>query len=182
MVVLTSDHGEEFLEHGGVGHGQTLHAEVVNVPMIIRLAGAVGGGTQVDRTVQQIDVLPTILDASGVPVPPDLDGLSWLAPQGPVTSTEAFATVRLGPFDQQAVVADSWKAIRDFDAPPGSRVRLFDTRTDPGELHDAGATAPLLLGYARARLREVAGPLRPGPVVPDNDRLDRLRALGYVAE
>ena len=182
VVVLTSDHGEEFLEHGGVGHGQTLHAEVVNVPMIIRLAGAVGGGTQVDRTVQQIDVLPTILDASGVPVPPDLDGLSWLAPQGPVTSTEAFATVRLGPFDQQAVVADSWKAIRDFDAPPGSRVRLFDTRTDPGELHDAGATAPLLLGYARARLREVAGPLRPGPVVPDNDRLDRLRALGYVAE
>src|SRR5439155_536800 len=109
---LRSRHGPAFPLRAPTAVG----ASVLDRAAVIRLAGAVGGGTQVDRTVQQVDVLPTILDASGVPVPPDLDGLSWLAPQGPATSTEAFATVRLGPFDQQAVVADSWKAIRDFDA------------------------------------------------------------------
>src|SRR5262249_20149816 len=117
IVALTADHGEEFLEHGGVGHGQTLHGEVVNVPMLLRLPGGASGGTAVDRVGQQVDLLPTILDAAGVPVPPGLDGASWLASEPEPARVEAPAMLRLGPFEQEAVVADPWKAIRDFAGP-----------------------------------------------------------------
>jgi arylsulfatase A-like enzyme len=181
VVVLTSDHGEEFLEHGGVGHGQTLHGEVLNVPMLLRLPGGAAGGTSSDRLVQQVDVLPTILDAVGLTVPAGLDGSSWLAPWPSSTTLEAPILLHLGSFEQEAVVAEGWKAIRDFAGPPGHRVEIFDTRADRGELHDVAGSSPLLLGYARARLRELAGTSRHGPRVPD-ERLDRLRALGYLVE
>jgi arylsulfatase A-like enzyme len=181
VVVLTSDHGEEFMEHGGVGHGQTLHREVVHVPMLVRMPGGAGGGGHVDRLVRLTDVLPTVLDAVGIPTPTGLDGVSWLAPQPPAASVEAPAMLLLGPFDQQAVIAGRWKAIRDFTRPAGDRVALFDTDADPAERHDIGPGSPLLLGYARARLRALAVPLRPGPPVSD-ERLERLRALGYVGE
>jgi len=89
--------------------------------------------------------------------------------------------LRLGSFEQEAVITERWKAIRDLAAQPGHRLGLFDTQADPGELHDLAGSSPLLLGYARARLRELAGSSRPGPRVPD-ERLDRLRALGYLVE
>jgi arylsulfatase A-like enzyme len=180
VIVLTSDHGEEFLEHGGVGHGQTLHREVLHVPMLLRLPGGAGGGVRVDRPVRQTDVLPTLLDVAGVPPPPGLDGISWLASQPSAARAEAPAMLILGRFEQQAVTAGRWKAIRDFARPAGDRVALFDTVADPAELRDLAATSPLLLGYARARLRELAVPAPPGPRLPADDRVERLRALGYV--
>jgi arylsulfatase A-like enzyme len=181
LVVLTSDHGEEFLEHGGVGHGQTLHAEVLDVPLLLRLPGGAAGGARVDRLVQHADLLPTMLEAAGVDVPPGLDGHSWLGPGAPASTVEIPAMLRLGPFAQDTVVGEAWKAIRKLAAPPGHRLSLFDTRTDPGERQEIGASSPVLLGYARSRLRELHPPFGPGPRVPD-ERLDRLRGLGYLVE
>jgi hypothetical protein len=79
LVVLLSDHGEGFFEHGSVGHGETLFGEEIRIPLAIRFPGGVGRGQVVDRTARQVDLLPTILEVAGVPNPPGLAGSSLLA-------------------------------------------------------------------------------------------------------
>ena len=79
LVVFTSDHGEEFLEHGRMFHGQTVYGELANVPLIVRQPGAVPQGLVVNDTVQSIDIMPTILELSGLAVPEGAQGRS-LAP------------------------------------------------------------------------------------------------------
>jgi arylsulfatase A-like enzyme len=70
MLVLTSDHGEEFGERGGSGHGFTLFEEVVRVPLVVKYPGNAGAGTSVEAPVSLLDVLPTVLATAGLPVPP----------------------------------------------------------------------------------------------------------------
>ncbi len=78
LVVVTSDHGEEFGEHGSLAHGKTVHEEVVQVPFLLwSREGLEPYGS--DAGFHQVDFLPTVLEALGVPVPPDIDGVSWWA-------------------------------------------------------------------------------------------------------
>lgn len=177
LVIVTSDHGEEFLEHGGIAHGQTLHREVLDVPLLVRLPGGVGGGTVVEGLARHVDLVPTVLALVGVPAPAALDGVPLLGPDA-ATPDEAHAAVQLGRFDQDAVVASDWKAIRNRRT---ARLRLFDTATDPGEQVDLAPRGGLRLRYATRRLDELATTPQRGPRV-GGDRLERLRALGYVAE
>ncbi|HLY36542.1 MAG TPA: sulfatase-like hydrolase/transferase, partial [Candidatus Binatia bacterium] len=67
LVVLVSDHGEEFFEHGNLGHRHNLNEEVVRVPIMLRLPGALPAGAAVRGPVSLTDVLPTILDILGLP-------------------------------------------------------------------------------------------------------------------
>lgn len=75
IVVLTSDHGEEFLEHGTVLHAE-LYRTVTHVPLIVRLPGAERGGTRVSHAVGLVDVLPTLLAVTGVETPGKMSGQS----------------------------------------------------------------------------------------------------------
>jgi arylsulfatase A-like enzyme len=177
VIVVTSDHGEEFLEHGGLAHGQTLHGEVLDVPLLVRLPGGVGGGTVVGGLARHVDLVPTILALVGVPAPPAVDGVALLgADTG--TPDEAYAALRLGRFDQDAVLTPEWKVVRNLRA---SRVRLFDTVSDPAEQIDLAASGGLRLRYADRRLRALSAARSAGPRV-DADRLERLRALGYATD
>lgn len=69
LIVFLSDHGEEFLDHGGWVHGHTLFDELVRVPLVVKYPGNRHGGRRIGRQVQLIDVLPTILNTQGMPVP-----------------------------------------------------------------------------------------------------------------
>jgi arylsulfatase A-like enzyme len=71
LVVITSDHGEEFLEHGGVLHGGTQFDEVLRVPLILRGPG-IPADTRLAEPVSVVDVLPTVLARLGLPPAPDL--------------------------------------------------------------------------------------------------------------
>ena len=66
LVVLTGDHGEEFFEHQGFGHGHSLFGEVIRVPLLFSCPGAVPKGGRVNRQVRTIDIMPTVLDLLGV--------------------------------------------------------------------------------------------------------------------
>src|SRR5262245_7793877 len=80
-VVVTADHGEEFKDHGSMGHGRRLYEEVVRVPLIIRRPGkngAPGGGARVSAPVSGIDLLPTLVAAAGAPAPAGAQGVSLL--------------------------------------------------------------------------------------------------------
>lgn len=179
LVVLTSDHGEEFLEHGGVAHGQTLYAESLDVPLLVRLPDGHGEGTVVDALAQHVDIVPTVLDVTGIAMPDRLEGSSLVRPR-PRTG-EAHASLRLAGAALDAVVGDGWKVVRDRSRPLDRRFEVYSTSSDAAEHADRSATTPVLLGYARRRLHELVTPAPPGPRVPE-ERLERLRGLGYVSE
>jgi arylsulfatase len=139
-VVFTADHGEEFLDHGHVGHTNTLHHELLDVPLIVKVPGLEKG--VVDRPVASVDVVPTILDALHLEAPCRLTGHSLRrAADGsddevhPIfAETESKQGLSL-----RCAQVGPWKLVREL----GSGQRwLYDLASDPRELHDlAGSVA-----------------------------------------
>jgi len=78
IVVVTSDHGEEFQEHGSWGHGHSVYQELLGVPLLFRWPGAIPADLRVDPVVSTMDIGPTVLEATGVPIPSDFEGRSLL--------------------------------------------------------------------------------------------------------
>jgi arylsulfatase A-like enzyme len=66
LLVITSDHGEEFFEHGNKGHGQTLMDETLMVPLIVRFPGRIAPGLRIREQVRQLDIAPTLLSFAGL--------------------------------------------------------------------------------------------------------------------
>lgn len=78
LVVVVADHGEEFFEHGGLGHRRTLQEEVVRVPFLLRLPGVLPTGAAIRGAVSTTALLPTVLDVVGLPAAASADGASLL--------------------------------------------------------------------------------------------------------
>ncbi len=186
VLVVTSDHGEEFLEHGFLEHGRTFYDEMLRVPLIVRVPGE-GQGRVVTQQVGLVDVLPTLLDVLGVETPRAVQGRS-LRPllRGESLAARAqFGEAGMEP-RERAVRTDGWKYVRR----PGGREELYDLRADPGETDDRCARAPEtcreLRGKLRTFLRESAA-LRRATRLPtareapvDDATRERLRSLGYA--
>ncbi len=188
VIVFVSDHGEEFLEHGGWEHGRTLHSEMLDIPLILRVPG-MGSGKIVHRQAQQMDVMPTILDLLNLPVPPGVDGRSlapWISGDGPPgeheTETAAFSWLDQHGLRAAAVTTPGWRLIEDRLPTPGRA--LYDRQADPGEHRDLAARRAVRAGYLRARLRAEErlrkGRLRAGEATPDSELQKQLEALGYL--
>ncbi len=193
VVAFLADHGEEFLDHGGLSHGHSLYQELLRVPFIVRVPGSRHQGLRSRGLARQVDVLPTLLTLAGLPAPPDLPGLPLLEPDGRLRgagAADARAATWLAPTALEAVVLPPWKVVfpaRGTDAP-----RLYDLEADPAERVDLAATHPALVGYAaqlaarrRAEAARVARPQgaaarRPEDSETDPATLERLRALGYL--
>ena len=77
VVVLAADHGEEFLDHGRLGHAHTLYDELLRVPLIFRLPGGEHGGQVISEPTSTIHVYPTILDLLGLEPSSAVQGQSW---------------------------------------------------------------------------------------------------------
>ena len=78
LMVFASDHGEEFLEHGRMFHGQTVYGELTSVPLVFHRPGQVPAGAVIDEAVENIDIMPTVLELSHLPVPKAVQGKSLL--------------------------------------------------------------------------------------------------------
>ena len=113
VVAFAADHGEEFYEHGRGFHGQTVYGELSNVPLILWGPGTVPSGIVVEPTTQMIDVMPTLLDLSGLAVPQGAQGRT-LVPL--LAASRASGTVKAAATAPPAVTE---KAVtRETGAPP----------------------------------------------------------------
>jgi arylsulfatase A-like enzyme len=185
LVVITSDHGEEFGEHGDRGHAKTVFDEVLRVPLLFWRPGEVAPGRVVDAQVSLVDVAPTILDLVGLTPPDGLAGRSQLAAmRGEASADERprFAEASLGELRLVTARSDPHKWIwRDDD---GS-VQVYDLRRDPGELVPLDDPALILRGRAHieaylaldAQAGQAAG--APSRVLDEKTR-GKLEALGYI--
>lgn len=79
IVIVLSDHGDEFFDHGSIGHRSTLHAELLHVPLIVRVPGVGQSGQRVPALARITDVAPSLLDWCGLPPLPDAQGASLRA-------------------------------------------------------------------------------------------------------
>jgi arylsulfatase A-like enzyme len=183
VVLAISDHGEEFLEHGGLEHGQRLHAESLDIPLLLRLPEG-PAGRRVARLARQVDVMPTLLELAGLPVPAGLDGASLLpalAGAGPRAPVAARSHLHLEGAPQSAVTTSRHRLIV-ITHPDGRRIaRLYDRRRDPAERRDLAAALPITARYLQSVLRWPTGAGAATAAPPlDPEDAEQLRALGYV--
>lgn len=186
IVVVCADHGEEFWEHGRMGHGNTLYNEVLDVPLLMMGAG-LPKGVVVDGCARHVDIAPTVLDLVGLKAPGRVDGRSLLASHDRDVSA-AYAS--LFPIKSKIEM----RSIRDFETgfklvsnDDGNKrwQELYDLAADPLERHDRSEEMPAQRMSNQRRLQAFeaeaarrAFARRAGAISTDTRR--QLEALGYL--
>jgi arylsulfatase A-like enzyme len=205
LIILTSDHGEEFAEHehGFYNrHGRGLYSELIHVPLIIKLPRQRAAGTRLLRVSSALDIMPTILDVVGAtPEPNEMEGVSlrprWEHRSGRGTFCALSEGLSKGQ-EQKSLRRGKKKLIvtipreivrlrgRAF-VPDHPGREIFDLAADPKERSnllaepDEPATAEPEADRMEAQLRRRLGkPGKPDRAALDDADLDRLRTLGYL--
>ena len=177
LIVVTSDHGEEFGEHGRLGwHSHSLFDELLRVPLLVKLPASRLAGSAVTDQVRGIDVAPTVLSVLGLGLPSAFEGHSALdegARRGDANETWSSRDVTT-PNSVVSLRTPEWKL---FDG------RLYSLADDPGEQHDVAKAHEDVARRLAARRKALAAERpRPAPrsAAPDDALRERLRSLGYV--
>lgn len=192
LVVLTSDHGDAFMEHGYLGHSNHLYEEIMRVPLIVSWPGVVVAGQRLDVPVENVDLLPTILDLVGLPVPDGLDGQSL----APALKGLAQPVSQVGEVRDVTVVQETLKHWAIIGTLPTGRFkllrrkggvrRLFRLSDDPEANRDVSEQYPeerkALLQAAKAVGLRDAKKRASNKLELDKDELEMLKAMGYVGE
>ena len=205
LVVMASDHGEEFWEHGLGAHGHSLYAELIHTALMFWSPRLLPAARRVSEPVELTDVVPTVLDLLGLPEPAVWQGQS-LAPllrgepftrHGEMIATKlALPQAKPGGgvpsnlTDSFARIDGLWKLIYRAQAGRAGlkELELYDRRTDRADLHDVAAAHPDVTGrmktdvlrwmQAQRAVKKQLGPS--GTTQLDTETLRRLRSLGYL--
>ncbi|MGQ0721995.1 MAG: sulfatase [Candidatus Eiseniibacteriota bacterium] len=177
LVAVTSDHGEEFWDHGSLLHSHTVHGELVHVPLILAVPGA--SPRLVGETVRSLDIAPTVLEALGLPPAPSHQGRSLLAAAHGAPIEPAAAPSEMGPW--KALESGRWKVIAHTAQ---GTLSMYDLARDPGETRDVGPANAANAERGAALGRELAALVGAAQVreldTASPELTERLRALGYV--
>ncbi len=209
VVVVLSDHGEEFWEHFPLfaEHGHSLYSEIIHVPFLIYDPKAAGGGMKRNlEPVSTVDLLPTIMDMLGLDLSLGVDGISLVPVMAgclPDRKIPMMAQIKAGtevPLDRFCIMIDGRKYIESFGDEtrvpeksetckiyPGGK-EVYELHVDPHELHNLiGSDSALdrrmgvLLHKARASACSlIADEDEEGAPMLPQDLRRQLQALGYI--
>jgi arylsulfatase A-like enzyme len=192
LFVVTSDHGEEFNDHGSYGHGHSTYQELLHVPLLFHMPGLVPAN-KIAETVGTLDIPTTVLAGLGLPDMPASEGIDLFGhmrgapPAGPTVGFSDFLD------DRRVITAGRWKLVLR-----GINASLFDLQSDPGEQGELDRhDHPIAMRYCRTMLGQFLGAtnrqnwLLPeqGAAAPalqrENAEMDetirgQLEALGYA--
>ncbi len=183
LFVLTSDHGEEFFEHGGVLHGQTQYQEVIRVPLLIKGVG-IPPGRRVSDPVSLVDVLPTLAVRAGLGAPEGIDGVDVAPLWKGEKQDERYL---FSEADHNNIEHDLTRAVRygsfklHFNR-LSREYRLYDLSLDPGEREAVPAGHGNAMAALSKRLdafmaiERTEAPAR----TLSEDEIEKLRSLGYL--
>jgi arylsulfatase A-like enzyme/Flp pilus assembly protein TadD len=209
LIAVMADHGEALGEHGEDTHGFFLYEETIHVPLVIKVPGAASAGkdwtrksagTKIDNRVGLVDVLPTILQAVKIPVPPEVQGeslLSMLMPK-PVPAESAGASPAPDASLDRPAYAETdyprntygWSSLRALRTGKylyikAPRQELYDQSTDRKAEHDLSAASTAVTSTLAGQLdafRQKTSSSREAPKsTVDPEAQAKLAALGYVA-
>ncbi len=195
MIVFTSDHGEEFWEHGGFEHGHTVYNELLRVPLIIKMPFS-SSGKIVENFVTTENLMPTILKSCDIPYdnsvinPDSLSGMfsktAGSLIEEPIVSVNVFSSIRL----QRSVIFNGMKyiSVKVEENPPVEE--LYDLRVDPEEKKSIAYTSAEQLEEAKnilnnfdkisAKLRKKYDVLQKEEININKNVARELRTLGYI--
>lgn len=190
-VVVTSDHGEAFHEHGSFRHGINIHNEILQIPLIFWGPGDLKSGLQIGQNAQLIDVMPTLLDLFELSSDLPMEGRSWApvlrgrgasdAEGEPILVTTFFKTP-----PRLALIEGDWKLIFLPSDEGRAEAQLYNLKSDRAEKTNLLETHP---GVARRLLRKLVNAYRESPRYAEGytarsevsqEQIERLRALGYL--
>lgn len=183
LIVLLSDHGEQFMEHGELAHANTLHYHELKVPLLIKLPGNSHAGREIRHIVQMADIAPTILAALGLTIPGAMEGRSLIpliTLKGTFPPKPAFARLRIGERHLYMAQTQYLKYIYDVVREQG---QWYDLQEDPLEyrplfLPPEGGNALRIFAEEQAS-RPI--PEKGGASPPLTDtQTEQLEALGYL--
>ena len=207
MIVLTSDHGEEFREHGGWLHTHSVYEESVRVPLIVKLFDSRNAGRVVAAPARVVDILPTLAEELGLRLSvKGLDGRSLIGfADGRDGGADATARVGLSDLSSRMMGKHIPRKVAFFrrpyklilnepytaedlayflsPPPPLAEVEVFDVSHDPRETHNLAADRPDLVRELRDLVRERYKPRkRPGAerLEMSGDLVKELKTLGYL--
>ncbi|MBI2433487.1 MAG: sulfatase [Candidatus Hydrogenedentes bacterium] len=185
LVVVLSDHGEEFWEHGGMGHGTTMFEELLCVPLLLHGPGL--QAVRIDKRVEALNLLPTVaayLKRERSPAWQGVDLLRADTPSQPafVRSKGFWITLQV---DLECVIEGDRKLVLDHTHNTAS---LYDLQRDPAEQQDITGDAPaevekLKVLLEQHRASNSAHPQAQGTTAPvplSDEEREHLRALGYL--
>jgi len=174
VIVLLSDHGEGLMDHGEQEHGVLLYRESLQVPLIVKPAGAKEHRV-VDAPVGLIDVMPTVLELAGCPAPRTRGRSLMSASAGaPIYSESLYARIHLGCGELRSIV-DGDRHVID-----GARGEVYDLRNDPREHANVIDRERRTYANARTAIAQVGGAFVT-PDAIDAEEAKKLAALGYVS-
>jgi len=205
LIIVVSDHGEEFWEHGWTGHGQSLYQELSHGVLLMWAPKLLAVPRRVSDPVQLVDVMPTVLDLLGLKIPDVVEGQT-LVPfakgqafqRGGLVMTSRFAHpyeenagfIPENHVDSFALIDAGWKLIyRPNGKSVGlNRAELYDRHTDRGDAKNVAAQNPqqverMLSGVEhwiqqQKQIRSALG--RGAKATMDQETLQKLRSLGYL--
>jgi arylsulfatase A-like enzyme len=189
VVILLSDHGEEFLDHGDYTHGHTLYDELLRVPFIVSGPAVKAPGRMVKTQVRLLDLVPTVCEIAGAPIPEEAGGRSLFPflngeemEELPAFSESLHTTI----FQKKSIRHDGYKLIYDIES---GDLELYDLRSDPREQVNLADQAPEVAAEMLAELQawmvrsaQAAAELprqRPVSQVMSDEMRQRLRDAGY---
>ena len=205
LLVVLSDHGEEFWDHGWTAHGHSLYQELTHSVLVMSNSRLLTTPRRVPDTVQLIDLMPTLIEMLGIQpkgiiqgqsLVPLLKGQSLMRkvpvmsskPRHPLAKPTGFVPEnRTGTF---AIWDGPWKLLyRDQARLAGlPEVELYDRRGDRGETTNVAAQNPDVVKKLRAeidrwmkaqdQIKKLLGP--GGTTTLDKQSIERLRSLGYL--
>jgi arylsulfatase A-like enzyme len=199
LLVVTSDHGEEFMEHNMVTHGGHLYDTLIHIPLIIKMPSSFGKtAKRITGLSDIVDLMPTILDVLNINFKGQMQGQSLLpSMQGKQRHSKdrIYASLDIGKSQKMRIVrTDRWKyIIGDMDF--SEKDEIYDLREDRFEkrnlITESGEALPQLKIYLTDHIRECLGLFQSKyskgrknaddyPEELQKDRLEILRALGYI--
>ena len=188
LVVVTSDHGESLGEHGEKTHGFFIYNSTLHVPLIVKIPRGVG--RVVDDEVSLVDIMPTILQELNLPIPAAVQGRSLLSlvlgrHSENTSNLYAESYPPLLHFGWNSLQGVQWRGLKYIET---TRPELYDTHTDPKELHNLYREHRALAGEMSDRLYGIVQRFTPSTgastaekELTDPALLESLRSLGYVA-
>ncbi len=174
LVIIVGDHGEEFLEHGGIEHGRTLYEETTHVPLILAGPGF-NGGRVISQSVGQLDIAGTIAAVAGIEFPTHAPAVNLTGVIDPSREIPASGVLWRSEGDLVSIVSNRSKIIWSVE---DDSYEAFNLLTDPAELEVLEVGADLINA---AEFYWSTPPMGEAPLIDYSETASReLRNLGYI--
>jgi len=191
LIIITADHGEEFLDHGMLDHGNNLHSETINVPFIVKFPYNNRNGV-IDQQISTLDIMPTIIDILNINPLEQMLGKSALKKKGLLfwlmkllinkERDESEFTELDKKSVLKAILTPEWKYIYNYK---DKTQQLYNIKSDPEELDNLADKKAKQCNQLKKQLLNWVATSKTYPVKKQSFELsqeekEKLKAMGYV--